>query len=122
MYTPPPPPFPHPPPSTHAWDGVIEIYHGYRYLHRAAEERSGLVQKGKEGQVAGPGIVVISQFWNPRIEKLLVGCISGTLRRKGYTKWAASCGVSFGWDEDAIIIHGIFVGHDDAIIGVSQDG
>jgi hypothetical protein len=25
-------------------------------------------------------------------------------------------------DEDTIIIHGIFVGHDDAIIGVSQDG
>jgi hypothetical protein len=25
-------------------------------------------------------------------------------------------------DEDVIIIHGIFVGHDDTIIGVSQDG
>jgi len=25
-------------------------------------------------------------------------------------------------DEDAIIIHGIFVGHDDGIIGFSQDG
>jgi hypothetical protein len=94
MYT------PRPTLPTHAWDGVIEIYHGYRYLHGAAEERSGLVQKGKEGRVAGPGIVVISQFRNPRTEKLLVvGCISGTLRRKGYTKWAASCGVSFGWHD-----------------------
>jgi hypothetical protein len=122
MYTPPPPTLPPPSPFHTCLGWGNRNYHGYRYLHRAAEERSGLVQKGKEGQVAGPGIVVISQFWNPRIEKLLVGCISGTLRRKGYTKWAASCGVSFGWDEDAIIIHGIFVGHDDAIIGVSQDG
>jgi hypothetical protein len=61
-----------PPLPTHAGDGVIEIYHGHRYLHGAAEERSGLVQKGKEGRVAGPGIVVISQFRNPRTEKLLV--------------------------------------------------
>ncbi len=82
-------------------------------------------RRERKGGWRGPGIVVISQFRNPRIQKLLVGCISGTLRRKGYTKWAASCVVfPLGGmiDEDAIIIHDIFVGHDDAIIGVSQDG
>lgn len=40
-------------------------------------------RRERKGGWRGPGIVVISQFRNPRIEKLLVGCISGTLRRKG---------------------------------------